>query len=218
MSQIDRRTLVPLSGGLDSVTLLHTLAKDQTVEAVFFNYGQRHIVEYVYARHHAKLLNIPLTVVEVPPFLGSNSLTGKQYTGDSLIVPSRNLVFLSLLTSMAESRGINSIQLALVKGEELPNASNYVSDTGWGFVESFNYFLATNGYNLFVDAPFSSLSKESVYRLGKSLGVKLEETWSCFNPKVLKSERQFRSLQSEVEPCGVCPACFEVEKLKSLDL
>ena len=60
------RALVVLSGGQDSTTCLHwALRQFDHVEAVTFDYGQRHRKELLAAETIAKLLNIKMEIANL---------------------------------------------------------------------------------------------------------------------------------------------------------
>jgi len=62
------RTLVVCSGGLDSVTLSHKIAVEQTlIHLVSFDYGQRHKKELDYARRCATRLGVTHRVIDIAP-------------------------------------------------------------------------------------------------------------------------------------------------------
>ena len=60
------RTLVVCSGGLDSVTLSHKIAIEETlIHLVSFDYGQRHRKELDYARRCATRLGITHDIIDI---------------------------------------------------------------------------------------------------------------------------------------------------------
>jgi 7-cyano-7-deazaguanine synthase in queuosine biosynthesis len=72
------KTLVVCSGGLDSVTLAHKVAVDQTViHLVSFDYGQRHRRELEYARRCATRLGVTHDIVDITDI-------GRRLTGSAL--------------------------------------------------------------------------------------------------------------------------------------
>ena len=125
--------IVLLSGGLDSVVLLHLTwlhLKQRTqhpkICALSFHYGQKNSSELLCAREHArkvgcKQLVIPLTVTDLYAQAGVSLIddnidvpkdrTIKEMTSEipNTYVPARNLIFLSLATAYAEAVGSNAI-------------------------------------------------------------------------------------------------------------
>jgi hypothetical protein len=98
----EERALVVFSGGQDSTTCLYW-ALDRfgatQVEALSFDYGQRHRIELTAAKRIAKYAGVPHRVLPIDTFrlLGGNSLTD-----DRVAVPSLS-VGLSFLKSGLDS-------------------------------------------------------------------------------------------------------------------
>src|SRR5687768_1908713 len=105
--------VVVVSGGLDSVTLLHhvhSLHPEYDLHVVSFNYGQRHSKELKYAAYHAQQLDATHEVVDIS---GITHLLGKSgsslvsetdvpeghYAEDNMratVVPNRNMIMASI--------------------------------------------------------------------------------------------------------------------------
>lgn len=116
------KALVILSGGQDSTTCLFwALQKFSEVQAVTYNYGQRHVRELDAARKVAQLAGIARShvVIDVGPVLqGASPLISanklEQYPDmyslpgglEKTFVPGRNLLFLTLAANHAYARGI----------------------------------------------------------------------------------------------------------------
>lgn len=207
-----RKTVVLLSGGMDSATCL-ALAKHQgaDVVAVSFEYGQRHLAELDAARRLANHYQIARHYVLTLPTLGGSSLTDK--TKDvarnravdemaanvpSTYVPARNLVFLSHALGVAEIEGADEIAV----GVNALDFSGY-PDCRPAFVQSFERTanLATkagalDGQPLRIWAPLIDKTKAEIVRLATSLGVPLRLTVSCYTPT------------AGGNACGTCDACI----------
>jgi 7-cyano-7-deazaguanine synthase len=81
-----------LSGGLDSVTLLHDLVNQgHHVHALIFDYGQKHKREIEFAMAHAKQTRVAVTLKTLPAL-------GRVH---NWIVPNRNAIFLSVAVNVA---------------------------------------------------------------------------------------------------------------------
>src|SRR4030066_2338725 len=120
--------IVLLSGGLDPSTVL-AVGRDSGYESVAltFDYGQRHLRELNSARRIAKHFKVKEHII-IPLDLGKllkSSLTNgtmsipkgrsKDDIGKgipSTYVPSRNIIFLSIASSIAESRGAEGVYIA----------------------------------------------------------------------------------------------------------
>lgn len=203
-----------ISGGMDSVTLLYYLVKRKANSPALltFTYGQKHVREVEFARHHARRLRcndqrlVDLTFL-VPAFASSSlvsdgpAIPSLQAIADeeqpSTYVPNRNMIFLSIAVAYAESRGATQVYF----GAQRSDLVSYW-DTTSDFVERMNAVLALNRKNTIqVKTPFVHFSKADILRLGFELGVDYGKTWSCF--------------QGDQVACGICPAC--VQRLQAFD-
>lgn len=121
------KALVVLSGGQDSTTCLFwALRSFDHVEAITFDYGQRHRIEIESAKTIAAMAGVPHEIIPVPSCLVSSSpLTSdnelERYTDakqmeqvignrrELTFVPMRNALFLTIAANRAEARGIKYI-------------------------------------------------------------------------------------------------------------
>jgi len=113
-----------LSGGMDSVTMLHEYA-DEIEMAVNFSYCSNHNMrELECARLHCKQLGIELIEIDLA-FIGkyfhSSLLEGAEAVpeGDydfdnmkSTVVPFRNGIMLAAAAGLAESHGLDCVMIA----------------------------------------------------------------------------------------------------------
>ena len=120
------RALVVLSGGQDSTTCLYWAINRygrDSVEAVTFDYGQRHRIELECARIISSEAGIRQTELPIDTFseLGGNALMDVAIDvkdgvdGDlpNTFVPGRNLIFLTFAAACARQRDITNIVTAL---------------------------------------------------------------------------------------------------------
>ncbi len=203
--------IVLLSGGLDSSTVL-ALAKEGGFEAVAltFDYGQRHRKEIDSAVRVAKSLGVKehlLVRLDLGKYLAS-SLTGgsmgvpvDRSRSDmasgipSTYVPSRNIMFLSIATAIAESRGSRWVFIAA-------NAVDYSGypDCTPEFIERFQRMIdvgtkaGKEGRGIRIEAPLLRMSKADIVREAVRLQVPLEQTWSCY--------------EGRAKACGRCDSCL----------
>jgi 7-cyano-7-deazaguanine synthase len=201
------RTVVLLSGGLDSATALAVAqSRGDECHTLAFDYGQRHRAELAAARRVSAALGakshreLALPIGE----LGGSALTDARLAvpehGGSGIpityVPARNTVFLSLALAYAEVLDADKI----VIGVNALDFSGY-PDCRPEFVAAFERLarLATKrgveGRPVGIDAPLVALTKREIIGLGQALGVDYASTVSCY-----QADAQGRA-------CGRCDSC-----------
>jgi len=197
------KVILLLSGGIDSTTLLARLKEEnKEVLAISYFYDQKHVIELEYAKKNAKKYNVvqhKTIQLDSQLFLGSALVNnekklstyenGEKPVGqENAYVPYRNLVFLSMALSLAESNDINNIYVAFNKDDCL----NF-----WDCTTTFLFQLnmITKHSSISIHAPFIDLSKKEVVHLAKKLNVNLSETISCYQP-VSNNE------------CGKCLSCL----------
>lgn len=203
--------LVVLSGGLDSTTLLHHVARDVDhggLHAISFNYGQRHARELECAAWQANAVAASHVVVDCS-FLGGmlSGATVLSAQGDAVpelddipeedrdqpptYVPNRNMILLSIAAAYAEAQGIRDVYY----GAQAVDEYGYWDCTR-DFVERLNNTFALNRREAnTVHALFLDKKKADLLRMGKELGVDYSHTWSCY--------------RGGEKACGVCPTCAE---------
>jgi len=202
--------VVLFSGGLDSTTALAwALDRYDRVQALTFDYGQRHRAEVRSARLTARRLGVPHAVLKVDlrP-VGGSALTdpraplprpkraSKPRTGPpATYVPFRNGVFLALAAAWAEARGLRD----LVCGFHVADSPGY-PDTTKAFVRAMERAIRAGTGAAFgaspaprIVAPLLGLDKPGIIRLGLRHGADYSRTVSCY----AGGER----------PCGTCASC-----------
>ncbi len=182
-----KHTLHLLSGGLDSVVMLYDLVgQGHKVHALLFDYQQRHVQELIWAKHHVHRLGLLFNTITIPQLRGSTLTDG---TG-SMVVPNRNAIMLSFAVNLAVSLEIEEITYACNKDDE----ANF-PDCRMAFVQMFNTMLRTAEIQVEVLTPYISKSKAWIAAHGQQLGVRFDETWSCY--------------AGGIDHCGECPACLK---------
>ena len=117
---MNQSALVVFSGGQDSTTCLFwAMEKFERVEAITFNYNQRHKAEIDCAIKIAKQWDIPHMIVDMsllnqlsPNALTRNDIEIKAGDGGQLpttFVDGRNLLFLSFAAIVVKQKGMNHI-------------------------------------------------------------------------------------------------------------
>ena len=201
---MSERALVVLSGGQDSTTCLYWAVDRygrENVEAVTFDYGQRHRIELDCAKMVARDAGIRQTELSINTFqeLGGNALTDTDIEvaeGDdgelpTTFVPGRNLVFLTFAAAHAWQRDITNI----VTGVAQTDYSGY-PDCRQETIDSLSETLRLGMDRTFViHTPLMNLSKKETVLLAESLGAidAMAQTHTCY--------------EGERPPCGRCPAC-----------
>jgi 7-cyano-7-deazaguanine synthase len=200
-------SVVIVSGGMDSVTLLHHLVAEGHRPAVItFRYGQKHDREIACAEFQAQQLGCrPHLIADLEPLraiFGTSALVDAAVAipdiGDVLgdpqpptYVPNRNMIFLALAVAYAESLDVGTVYY----GAQRHDMYGYW-DTTPDFLHSLNAVYALNRKTLVqIEAPFVQYSKADILRLGRELGVDYSQTWSCY--------------AGAEKACGRCPTCAE---------
>lgn len=198
------KTVLILSGGLDSTTLLYRLLKEgKEVEALSFNYGQRHKKELAMAAETCKRLNIAHKVVDITflrELLDNSALTGNiavpqgHYADENMkltIVPNRNMILASIAIGRAVNNGAGEVALGVHAGDHA-----IYPDCRPEFLEALRAIAKIANYQpVEIYAPFSNIDKGGIVAEGIKLGVDYGLTWTCYS-----------GLE---EPCGKCGSCVE---------
>jgi 7-cyano-7-deazaguanine synthase len=210
-NRMKQSALVVFSGGQDSTTCLFWARENfDRVDAITFNYNQRHKAEIDCAVKIAKEFDISHSVVDMSLLnqLAPNALTRtdieiKAGEGGQLpttFVDGRNLLFLSFAAVVAKQKGMQHI----VTGVCETDFSGY-PDCRDIFIKSLNVTLdLAMDYTFVIDTPLMWLNKADTWELADRLG-RLEyiqqNTLTCYNGLIGAG-------------CGECPAC----KLRSAGL
>ncbi len=199
----EKKALIVLSGGMDSVTLLYDY-QERISRALSFDYGSKHNEkEIACAKLHCQRLGIEHTIIPLG-FIGEHFRSsllkggGDIPKGDydsenikSTVVPFRNGIMLSIAAGLAESCQLNEIYIANHFGDHA-----LYPDCRSAFVEPMFEAVkegTTNGVKL--QAPYTSISKGDIAKIGKKLQLDYSETWSCY--------------EGGNAHCGECSTCRE---------
>lgn len=201
-------SIIVLSGGMDSTTLLHEY-KDNIALAVTFDYGSRHNAKEIEcARKNCDILGIEHMVIPLE-FIGkyfkSSLLIGGEeipeghYADENMkstVVPFRNGIMLSIAAGLAESRGLKKVMLANHGGDHA-----IYPDCRPGFVNAMSEAIKQGTYDsIMIYAPYTNITKSDIARIGKRIGVDYSLTYSCY--------------KGGEKHCGKCGTC--VERLEAL--
>ena len=205
----ERRVIAVVSGGLDSTTMAYWLrAQGYAIAAISFDYGQRHRRELAFAEQMAADLDASWTLIDLHAAGLTSILSGSALTDDSVtvpdghyadesmkitVVPNRNAIMLSIASALAVTREAGAVAFGAHTGDHF-----IYPDCRPEFVRAFERMVnvAVEGLaSIEILAPFLSMTKADIVKLGDELRVPFERTWSCYKGGALH--------------CGTCGTCFE---------
>jgi 7-cyano-7-deazaguanine synthase len=199
------RSVVLLSGGMDSCVCAALAARDSEPAALHITYGQRtaererwafeRICDHLGIKRRMAIRNESLGLI------GGSALTdnnidvpeaGKKIGADIPVtyVPFRNAHFLSAAVSWAEVLDAEKIYIGAVEQD----SSGY-PDCRPEYYRAFNAVIkaGTREGKIQIATPLIALRKVEIVRLGIELGAPFDLTWSCYS--------------REDKACGVCESC-----------
>ena len=207
------KTIVLLSGGLDSATVL-AMVKDRgdDIYALSFDYGQRHKAELIASQKLAanyqvtehKILNLDLRQLGGSALTDNIDVPKNEHLDDMdkgipvTYVPARNTIFLSYALAWADVIGAGRLCIGV-------NALDYSGypDCRPEYIQSFQTManLATKrGVEktlvFLIETPLIDMTKAEIIQKGIALGVDYGMTSSCYDPN------------SNGKPCGHCDSCL----------
>ena len=200
---MEKDSLIIVSGGMDSITLLHE-RKDTIALAVSFDYGSNHNArEIPFARLHCQRLGIRHVVIPLAfmqQYFKSSLLEGADAIPDghyadsnmkSTVVPFRNGIMLSIAVGIAESNSLRRVLIANHGGDHA-----IYPDCRPEFITAIDAAAKAGTYvDVTIEAPYTNISKTDIARRGKSLAIDYSETWSCYKGGQVH--------------CGTCGTCVE---------
>ena len=199
------KAVVLLSGGVDSTTVAYLAARSgYEIYALTVLYGQRHERELEAARAVCRELDAAEHRVARLDFGNwGSSLTGSgEIPGSgadagipSTWVPMRNLIFLGMASGYAEVVGAQAIYIGVgqVDYSGYPDCRQEFIGAYQRAADLASKQYVEDGVSIPVLTPLMHLPKAGVIRLGLSLGVDYDLTWSCY--------------RGGDEPCRECDSC-----------
>jgi 7-cyano-7-deazaguanine synthase len=210
-----KNAIILCSGGLDSTTAAYYTKKRLNYKKIiilFFDYQQRTLAqERKSAQETAKSLKADFKEINLPE-LGkiSDSLINKSEKAKKIkrkalkdskkeslkyYVPCRNIVFLTYALAIAESLQIKDNETwDILTGFKNEGKEAY-PDTTPEFIKEINNLKQTaTEIKGNIIAPLIKMDKEDIVLLGNRLGVKMEDTYSCY-------------IGAGRKHCGTCLAC-----------
>ena len=196
-------SILILSGGLDSTTLLYDY-QERIALAISFDYGSNHNAKEIpFARLHCERLGIKHIVIPLEfmsTYFRSSLLSGDEaipeghYADENMkstVVPFRNGIMLAIAAGMAESNDLQYIMMANHGGDH-----TIYPDCRPEFVEAFGKATQAGTYNgVRLLSPYCNMTKGEIAARGKALGIDYAETWSCY--------------RGGEKHCGKCGTCVE---------
>ncbi|CAN5864900.1 7-cyano-7-deazaguanine synthase QueC [soil metagenome] len=199
------KTLVLLSGGMDSVTALYWAAQEhEVVGTVSFDYGSKHNAKEIpMAQWHAEQLQVKHDVITldfVNQLFSSDLLKSGgdipdgHYAEESMkrtVVPFRNGIMLSIACGLAESRDAEALVIAAHSGDHA-----IYPDCREPFMQAMASAMKEGTYvGIELLRPFIEGDKTAIARRGQAMGIDYAKTWSCYKG-------------GEIH-CGTCGTCVE---------
>ena len=200
---MDKDSVIIVSGGMDSVTLLYEY-KDRIALGIPFDYGSNHnSKEIPFAKLHCERLGIKHITIPLD-FMhqyfksslleGADAIPEGHYEDENMkstVVPFRNGIMLAIAAGIAESNGLSNVMIANHGGDHA-----IYPDCRPEFISAMSQATKAGSYNgVTVLAPYTNISKSDIARHGKALGIDYTETWSCY--------------KGGKKHCGKCGTCVE---------
>jgi len=198
------KSLIILSGGVDSVTLLHDF-KQHISLAVTFDYGSNHNQkEFEMAKVNTEALGIEhirIDMVGTFKHFSSGLLSGGSaipeghYEDENMkktVVPFRNGIMLSIVAGIAASRNLDTILIGNHAGDHV-----IYPDCREDFITAFNKALDYGLWeNISVLSPYQNKTKGEIAAIGiAQLNLDYSLTYTCY--------------KGGEKHCGKCGACVE---------
>lgn len=199
------KTLVLLSGGMDSTAALYWARREhEVVGAVSFDYGSKHNhKEIAFAQWHCQQLGLPHDIVALPfvndlftsdLLKSGGDIPEGHYADENMkrtVVPFRNGIMLAIACGLAESREAEALVIAAHSGDHA-----IYPDCREPFMQAIAEAMRQGTYaHIELLRPFIAIDKTGIARLGHDLGIDFAQTWSCYKGGDLH--------------CGTCGTCVE---------
>ncbi len=196
-------SVIIVSGGLDSITLLYD-KQDEIALGISFDYGANHnSKEIPLAKLHCehlgiKHISIPLEFMhqyfKSSLLEGADAIPEGNYADDNMkstVVPFRNGIMLSIAIGIAESHNLKKVFIANHGGDH-----TIYPDCRPEFTDAISHPATTGTYvNVRVEAPYTNITKSDIVKRGATLGINYADTWSCY--------------KGGDKHCGKCGTCVE---------
>lgn len=203
MPQSSEPVAVLCSGGLDSVVLVAQQAQLRPVQPVYVSVGLaweeaersilRDLGQALFAGRIRPLVSLAVTMRDVyrqTHWAVQGTPPAYDTPDEDVYLIGRNVVLLSKAAVFCATAGIHEIAIGPLAGNPFPDATPV-------FFDAMGHALSLGlDHRVAIHAPFARLHKADVVRLGVELGVPLERSLSCMNPRGSTH-------------CGLCSKCRE---------
>lgn len=198
------RSVVLLSGGMDSVCALYDARARGPAAALTFDYGSKHNArEIPYAAWHCRQLGVRQEIVNLD-FIGRLFVSDLLKSGGPVpdghyeepamkrtVVPFRNGILIAVAAGYAESIGAEELVIAAHAGDHA-----IYPDCRVPFMDAMAEAVGLGTYaGIRIARPFIAMDKATIARHGASMGIDYSMTWSCY--------------KGSARHCGVCGTCVE---------
>lgn len=197
---VKSKVVLAFSGGMDSTVLLHMAADEfDEIATISFDYGQRHKRELtcvaeqlaaVYENYsNVVVSNQIIDVRYINQLATTSSLTNleipnpniSEMAGDAQpasYVPFRNMMFLSICCSYAESIGADAVWYGATGVDSMAG----YWDADKHFIDQVNKLIGLNRkHKIEIEAPLIEMDKASIVKMGIDLNVDFGKTWTCYS-------------------------------------
>lgn len=202
--QPDAAVAVLFSAGLDSAVLVAHAARQRRVQPIYVSAGlawepeELRMAERLFASGRLGAAVLPLVslrfeMTDVYPashWALRGEAPGFDTPDEDVYLEGRNIVLLSKAAIFAARAGVSRLMIGPLAGNPFPDATPAFFDQ---MARGLSLGLAAP---IAIEAPFSRMTKAAVIALGRDLGVPLELTLSCMQPR--------QGLH-----CGRCSKCRE---------
>lgn len=207
-----------LSGGIDStVAAFHIKSLGYDIFTLTVDYGQKarakelsraaKIADLLDAKEHKVVIMPDFRNLSISPITGYEILEKAKAKDQGDIPetypPGRDILLLTLASTWAESIWLNNVQnideIKVIIGtnhhdsKKFPDCRSDAYDKINDLLKSSTKISTQFSKEIRIEAPFIDKTKAYIIRLGLTLGVPLDITWSCYN-----------DLE---KPCGKCSGC-----------
>lgn len=199
------KIIVSLSGGMDSATVLGlAISQGHEVHAVGFTYGSKHNqYENEAAANLAEFYKVSYQLVDLSSVMEAfksdllktgGDIPEGHYEEDSMprtVVPSRNIIFASILSGLAWSIEAQEVWLGIQSDQD---GNSIYPDCRPGFYRAMREaIIEGTGGRVELLSPFLLLDKAGIIRKGIEIGVPFSLTRTCYKDQPVS--------------CGQCGAC-----------